>query len=133
MSRQNNWTLVLPYTLLRVLWPVFPILLLYLSYPCKYCCLVQGLGNVLTQLLESAFYCKPLIQFWFVFVALPNMHDKGRMIQPDYNGSFSYGALVSSDSTPENYTAATLAIVQEQHNSKAASTMPYWASDLKKD
>ncbi|RXM92961.1 NIPA-like protein 3 [Acipenser ruthenus] len=65
--------------------------------------------------------------------ALPNMHDKGRMIQPDYNGSFSYGALVSSDSTPENYTPATLAIVQEQHNSKAASTMPYWASDLKKD
>ncbi|MGH0180781.1 UNVERIFIED_CONTAM: hypothetical protein FKN15_023257 [Acipenser sinensis] len=65
--------------------------------------------------------------------ALPNMHDKGRTIQPDYNGSFSYGALVSSDSTPENYTPAMLAIVQEQHNSKAASTVPYWASNLKKD
>ncbi|XP_033877872.2 NIPA-like protein 3 isoform X1 [Acipenser ruthenus] len=96
-------------------------------------CLIAFLGVFLiTRNRKKSKAFEPYVTMDAV-AALPNMHDKGRMIQPDYNGSFSYGALVSSDSTPENYTPATLAIVQEQHNSKAASTMPYWASDLKKD
>ncbi|MGH0178333.1 UNVERIFIED_CONTAM: hypothetical protein FKN15_077306 [Acipenser sinensis] len=96
-------------------------------------CLIAFLGVFLiTRNRKKSKAFEPYVTMDAV-AALPNMHDKGRTIQPDYNGSFSYGALVSSDSTPENYTPATLAIVQEQHNSKAASTMPYWASDLKKD
>ncbi|XP_028675522.2 NIPA-like protein 3 [Erpetoichthys calabaricus] len=65
--------------------------------------------------------------------ALPNIHDKGRTVQPDYNGSFSYGALVNSIPSDENYTPATLAIVQEQHNSKASLAPFYQVLDHKKD
>ncbi|MBN3293646.1 NPAL3 protein, partial [Polypterus senegalus] len=65
--------------------------------------------------------------------ALPHIHDKGRTVQPDYNGSFSYGALVNSIPSDENYTPATLAIVQEQHNSKASLAPFYQALDHKKD
>ncbi|XP_041089900.1 NIPA-like protein 3 isoform X2 [Polyodon spathula] len=96
-------------------------------------CLIAFLGVFLiTRNRKKSKAFEPYVTMDAV-AALPNMHDKGRMIQPDYNGSFSYGALVSSDSMPESYTPATLPIVQEQHNSKAASTMPYWASYLKKD
>ncbi|KAG2460813.1 NPAL3 protein, partial [Polypterus senegalus] len=68
-----------------------------------------------------------------ITAALPHIHDKGRTVQPDYNGSFSYGALVNSIPSDENYTPATLAIVQEQHNSKASLAPFYQALDHKKD
>ncbi|KAG7465984.1 hypothetical protein MATL_G00160020 [Megalops atlanticus] len=61
---------------------------------------------------------------------IPTIHDKGRVIQPDYNGSFSYGALVNNDSV----TPATLPVAQEQMAvSPSPSSAPYMTSDLKRD
>ncbi|XP_036398953.1 NIPA-like protein 3 [Megalops cyprinoides] len=61
---------------------------------------------------------------------IPTIHDKGRVVQPDYNGSFSYGALVNNDSV----TPATLPVAQEQMAvSPSPSNAPYMTSDLKRD
>lgn len=61
---------------------------------------------------------------------IPTIHDKGSMVQPDYNGSFSYGALVNNDSV----APATLP-VNLQH-SPVSSVSPDLAPrppDLKTD
>ncbi|KAG9333546.1 hypothetical protein JZ751_011382 [Albula glossodonta] len=62
---------------------------------------------------------------------IPTIHDKGRVIQPDYNGSFSYGTLVNND----NVTPATLPVTQEQLavTPSPSSSAPCGSADLKKD
>ncbi|XP_030642272.1 NIPA-like protein 3 [Chanos chanos] len=61
---------------------------------------------------------------------VPTIHDKGWVVQPDYNGSFSYGALVNNDSV----MPTTLPIDQKQ---LAVTPDPnvnlYKTTDLKKD
>ncbi|XP_072555468.1 NIPA-like protein 3 [Paramormyrops kingsleyae] len=59
---------------------------------------------------------------------IPTIHDNGRAVQPDYNGSFSYGALVNSESA----IPAALPVVPEQlATGPAAAT--YRSDDLKQD
>ncbi|KAJ8385539.1 hypothetical protein AAFF_G00184930 [Aldrovandia affinis] len=60
---------------------------------------------------------------------IPTIHDKGRVIQPDYNSSFSYGALVNNDGV----TPATLPVVQEQLAVTPNNSTPYMSADLKRD
>ncbi|KAJ8287443.1 hypothetical protein COCON_G00001020 [Conger conger] len=61
---------------------------------------------------------------------IPTIHDKGRGIQPDYNGSFSYGSLVNNDGV----TPATLPVVQEEMAvSPKSNSAPYQSADLKRD
>ncbi|XP_029900896.1 NIPA-like protein 3 [Myripristis murdjan] len=61
---------------------------------------------------------------------IPTIHDKGLVVQPDYNGSFSYGALVNNDGV----APAALPSNQDQ---PAVTARPTCAShrpaDLKKD
>lgn len=61
---------------------------------------------------------------------VPTIHDKGLVVQPDYNGSFSYGALVNNDGV----APVALPVNQEQ---PAVTARPTAAShrltDLKKD
>ncbi|XP_071384203.1 NIPA-like protein 3 [Centroberyx affinis] len=61
---------------------------------------------------------------------VPTIHDKGLVVQPEYNGSFSYGALVNNDGV----APATLPVNQKQAavtaRSAAASHRP---ADQKKE
>lgn len=66
-------------------------------------------SNLVIQLLEAlaeliTVYSGPLsieclCMMYFFNTGIPTIHDKGLPIQPDYNGSFSYGALVNTDGT----------------------------------
>lgn len=57
---------------------------------------------------------------------IPTIHDKGWPIQPDYNGSFSYGALVNNDGMES-------VISQNQPSTTPTAVQPYHTTDLKKD
>lgn len=59
---------------------------------------------------------------------IPTIHNKGWSVQPDYNGSFSYGALVNNDSV----APVTLPVDQELSVSPSPVS-PYQPSELKKD
>ncbi|KAF3701118.1 NIPA-like protein 3 [Channa argus] len=61
---------------------------------------------------------------------IPTIHDKGLVVQPDFNGSFSYGALVNNDGV----APATLPVKLEQppvhsRHTDATHSLP----ELKKD
>ncbi|MBN3312687.1 NPAL3 protein, partial [Atractosteus spatula] len=89
-------------------------------------CLIAFLGVFLiTRNRKKSKAFEPYVTM-DVMQGIPTIHDKGRAIQPDYNGSFSYGALVNND----NVTPATLPVLQEQLRSAA---VPYRVSDLKKE
>ncbi|KAM4625686.1 NIPA-like protein 3 [Polymixia lowei] len=61
---------------------------------------------------------------------IPTIHDKGLVVQPDYNGSFSYGALVNNDGA----VPATLPVNQEQLSVTArSSAAANRSADRKKD
>ncbi|KAG5856070.1 hypothetical protein ANANG_G00004040 [Anguilla anguilla] len=65
-----------------------------------------------------------------VMQGIPTIHDKGRAVQPEYNGSFSYGSLGNNDSI----TPATLPVAQEQlAASPSSNSTPYQSADLKRD
>lgn len=57
---------------------------------------------------------------------VPTIHDKGLVVQPDFNGSFSYGALVNNDGV----APVTIPVNLEQPPVSSRSTD---APDLKKD
>lgn len=59
---------------------------------------------------------------------VPTIHDRGPEGQPDYSGSFSYGALVNNDPG----APATLPLDQEQQAPRVKAA-PYHLADLKKD
>ncbi|KAJ8289472.1 hypothetical protein GJAV_G00001680 [Gymnothorax javanicus] len=60
---------------------------------------------------------------------VPTIHDK-RGVQPEYNGSFSYGSLVNND----NASPASLPMGQEQTlASPNSDSAPYQSADLKQD
>uniref|UniRef100_A0A8C1PMI3 NIPA like domain containing 3 n=1 Tax=Cyprinus carpio TaxID=7962 RepID=A0A8C1PMI3_CYPCA len=59
---------------------------------------------------------------------IPTIHNKGWAVQPDYNGSFSYGALENNDSV------ASVPLPGDQELSISPSPVsPYQPSELKKD
>ncbi|XP_053191639.1 NIPA-like protein 3 [Scomber japonicus] len=58
---------------------------------------------------------------------VPTIHDKGLVVQPDFNGSFSYGALVNNDGV----APANLPVNLEQPSVSSRSIDP--SHDLKKD
>ncbi|KAI4897037.1 hypothetical protein NFI96_014394 [Prochilodus magdalenae] len=61
---------------------------------------------------------------------IPTVHEKGWAVQPDYNGSFSYGALVNNDSV------APAALPPMNHDNLAVTPgpgHPYQPTELKKD
>ncbi|KAL7873660.1 hypothetical protein AOLI_G00127310 [Acnodon oligacanthus] len=61
---------------------------------------------------------------------IPTIHEKGLAVQPDYNGSFSYGALVNNDSV------APAALPPVSHENLAVTPghgHPYQTTELKKD
>uniref|UniRef100_A0A671KWG1 NIPA-like protein 3 n=1 Tax=Sinocyclocheilus anshuiensis TaxID=1608454 RepID=A0A671KWG1_9TELE len=59
---------------------------------------------------------------------IPTIHNKGWAVQPDYNGSFSYGALENNDSV------APVPLPMDQELSVSPSPVsPYQPSELKKD
>ncbi|KAM6973708.1 NIPA-like protein 3 [Aplochiton taeniatus] len=61
---------------------------------------------------------------------IPTIHDKGLVVQPDYNGSFSYGALVNNDSV----APTTLPVDEEQVSVTAwPKAAPFRSADQKKD
>lgn len=65
---------------------------------------------------------------------VPIIHDKGLVVQPDFNGSFSYGALVNNDGV----APATLPVNLEQppvgsRSTDASHDQPDLKKDLKKD
>ncbi|KAI3367639.1 hypothetical protein L3Q82_026485 [Scortum barcoo] len=61
---------------------------------------------------------------------VPTIHDKGLVVQPDFNGSFSYGALVNNDGV----TPVTLPVNQDQPPVSSRSTgTTRGLSDLKND
>ncbi|XP_071354008.1 NIPA-like protein 3 [Trachinotus anak] len=61
---------------------------------------------------------------------VPTIHDKGLVLQPDFNGSFSYGALVNNDGV----APVTLPVNLEQPPVSARSTdASHSPPDLKKD
>ncbi|XP_056151467.1 NIPA-like protein 3 [Lampris incognitus] len=61
---------------------------------------------------------------------IPTIHDKGLVVQPDYNGSFSYGALVNNDGV----ASVSVPVKQEQLSITVMSnTAPHGSADLKKD
>ncbi|XP_056623682.1 NIPA-like protein 3 [Triplophysa dalaica] len=59
---------------------------------------------------------------------IPTIHDKGWAVQPDYNGSFSYGALENND----NVSPVTLPVGQDQSVSPGPVSQ-YQSTELKKD
>lgn len=65
--------------------------------------------------------------------SIQNVHNNGSAIQPDINGSFTYGALVHNDSMSEIYGPAMLPVTQEEHKSADASRVPYRVLDQKKE
>uniref|UniRef100_A0A096LTS5 NIPA like domain containing 3 n=1 Tax=Poecilia formosa TaxID=48698 RepID=A0A096LTS5_POEFO len=61
---------------------------------------------------------------------VPTIHDNGLAVQPDYNGSFSYGALVNNDGV----APTTLPVNLEHPTVTVRGTdPPHGQSDLKKD
>ncbi|KAL2098458.1 hypothetical protein ACEWY4_004938 [Coilia grayii] len=72
---------------------------------CAVCCLGVFL---ITKNRRKAKAFEPYVTMDMV-QGVPTIHDKGWAVQPDYNGSFSYGALVNNDSI----TPATLPVTQE--------------------
>lgn len=65
---------------------------------------------------------------------VPVIHDKGLVVQPDFNGSFSYGALVNNDGV----APATVPVNLEQppvssRSTDASHDQPDPKKDLKKD
>uniref|UniRef100_A0A3P8TIA3 NIPA like domain containing 3 n=1 Tax=Amphiprion percula TaxID=161767 RepID=A0A3P8TIA3_AMPPE len=65
---------------------------------------------------------------------VPVIHDKGLVVQPDFNGSFSYGALVNNDGV----APATVPVNLEQppvgsRSTDASHDQPDLKKDLKKD
>lgn len=63
----------------------------------------------------------------FLWSGVPTIHDKGLVVQPDFNGSFSYGALVNNDGV----APANLPVNLEQPSVSSRSIDP--SHDLKKD
>ena len=60
---------------------------------------------------------------------VPTIHDKGLVIQPDYNGSFSYGALVNNDGV----VPATVHVPHKRPSLVLPSPPTTKSSNLKKD
>uniref|UniRef100_A0A8C9THM3 NIPA like domain containing 3 n=1 Tax=Scleropages formosus TaxID=113540 RepID=A0A8C9THM3_SCLFO len=60
---------------------------------------------------------------------IPTIHDKGRAVQPDYNGSFSYGTLVNSESV----IPAALPAVPEQVSAFPGGTPVARSAAFKQD
>uniref|UniRef100_A0AAY4AFD4 NIPA like domain containing 3 n=1 Tax=Denticeps clupeoides TaxID=299321 RepID=A0AAY4AFD4_9TELE len=82
-------------------------------------CAVCFLGVfMITKTKKKAMGFEPYVTM-DMMQGIPTIHSKGWVVQPDYNGSFSYGTLVNSDNV-----APTLA---------EAYPAAYAASDLKKD
>ncbi|KAM3871210.1 NIPA-like protein 3 [Diretmus argenteus] len=62
---------------------------------------------------------------------VPTIHDKGLVVQPDYNGSFSYGALVNNDGVA---AATVIPAYQEPLTVTARSTAAsHRLADMKRD
>lgn len=59
---------------------------------------------------------------------IPTIHNKGWAVQPDYNGSFSYGALENNDSG-----APVTPPVDQDLSVSPSPVSPYQPSELKKD
>lgn len=74
-------------------------------------------------------------RFIFLFTHLfcsgvPTIHDNGLVVQPDFNSSFSYGALVNNDGV----APATLPVNLEHPTVTVRGTdLPHGQPDLKKD
>ncbi|XP_008294497.1 NIPA-like protein 3 [Stegastes partitus] len=62
---------------------------------------------------------------------VPIIHDKGLVVQPDFNGSFSYGALVNNDGAAP--AALPVSLEQTPGGSEASRDQPDLKKDLKKD
>ncbi|GAA6074025.1 NIPA-like protein 3 [Tachysurus ichikawai] len=60
---------------------------------------------------------------------IPTIHEKGWPVQPDYNGSFSYGTLVNNDTV----TPATIPVVNRDTCASPDTGHPYQADEIKKD
>lgn len=69
------------------------------------------------------------IRFLVFNTGIPTIHEKGWPVQPDYNGSFSYGTLVNNDGV----APATLAAVNQDTCVSPSTSPPYLADELKKD
>lgn len=65
----------------------------------------------------------------FINTGIPTIHDKGWPVQPDYNGSFSYGTLVNSD----GLAPATLPVANQDTSVSPSTGHLYQANELKKD
>lgn len=63
-----------------------------------------------------------------VNAGIPTIHNKGWAVQPDYNGSFSYGALENNDSV----APVTLPVGQDLSVSPGPVSQ-YQTTELKKD
>uniref|UniRef100_A0A672ZUY2 NIPA like domain containing 3 n=1 Tax=Sphaeramia orbicularis TaxID=375764 RepID=A0A672ZUY2_9TELE len=61
---------------------------------------------------------------------VPTIHDKGSVVQPDYNGSFSYGALVNNDGVAP---AALPANLQHQAVNSMSPDASHRSLDMKED
>ncbi|KAG7328586.1 hypothetical protein KOW79_008530 [Hemibagrus wyckioides] len=59
---------------------------------------------------------------------IPTIHEKGWPVQPDYNGSFSYGTLNNDSIAP-----ATLPVVHQDTSVSPSTGHPYPADEIKKD
>ncbi|KAG5285267.1 hypothetical protein AALO_G00001400 [Alosa alosa] len=89
---------------------------------CFICCLGVFL---ITKNRKKAKAFEPYVTMDMV-QGVPTIHDKGWAVQPDYNGSFSYGALVNNDSV----APATLPVSQEH---VTVAPTPQKNSELKRD
>lgn len=69
-----------------------------------------------------------LMCMFYCIAGIPTIHDKGWAVQPDYNGSFSYGALENND----NVSPVTLPVGHDQSVSPGPVSQ-YQSTELKKD
>ncbi|XP_076834320.1 NIPA-like protein 3 isoform X1 [Brachyhypopomus gauderio] len=60
---------------------------------------------------------------------IPSIHEKGCTVQPDYNGAFSYGALVNNDGV----TAVNLPVASQDMSVAPGPGHPYRPEGLKTD
>ncbi|KAF7704758.1 hypothetical protein HF521_021830 [Silurus meridionalis] len=92
-------------------------------------CAVCFLGVLLiTKSKKKAKPFEPYVTMDMV-KGVPTIHDKGWPVQPDYNGSFSYGTLVNNDGV----APATLPVANQESGVSPSTGHKYQADELKKD
>lgn len=69
------------------------------------------------------------LHFLVFNTGIPTIHDKAWPVQPDYNGSFSYGTLVNNDSV----APTALAVATQDMCISPSTSPPSQEDELKKD